>query len=80
MKYSSVIIILLLGLVSCQDVERMEKPEDLIPKDKMADVLLEMSLLQGAKRPEAEILAVLNQQEISKSAYSGKYAGYYTAS
>ena len=39
-----------------------------------------VSLLQGAKRPDTEILTVLNQQEISKSAYSGKYAGYYTAS
>lgn len=44
------------------------------------DVRHAMTLLQGAKRPDAEILAVLNQQEISKSAYAGKYAGYYTAS
>ena len=44
------------------------------------DVRHAVTLLQGAKKPEAEILAVLNQQEISKSAYSGKYAGYYTAS
>lgn len=44
------------------------------------DVRHAVALLQGAKKPETEILAVLNQQEISKSAYSGKYAGYYTAS
>ncbi len=44
------------------------------------DVRHAVALLQGAKKPEAEILAVLNQQEISKSAYSGKYAGYYSAS
>lgn len=44
------------------------------------DVRHAVTLLQGAKRPETEILAVLNQQEISKSAYSGKYAGYYSAS
>ncbi|CAN7401137.1 Wzz/FepE/Etk N-terminal domain-containing protein [Devosia sp. LjRoot16] len=44
------------------------------------DVRHAVTLLQGAKKPETEILAVLNQQEISKSAYSGKYAGYYTAS
>jgi capsular exopolysaccharide synthesis family protein len=44
------------------------------------DVRHAVSLLQGAKKPEAEILSVLNQQEISKSAYSGKYAGYYSAS
>jgi len=43
------------------------------------DVRHAVTLLQGAKKPETEILAVLNQQEISKSAYSGKYAGYYTA-
>jgi len=44
------------------------------------DVRHAVSLLQGAKKPEAEILSVLNQQEISKSAYSGKYGGYYSAS
>lgn len=44
------------------------------------DVRHAVTLLQGAKKPEAEILAVLNQQEISRSAYAGKYAGYYTAS
>ena len=49
MRYRCVILIFLISLVSCQDVKRMEKPENLIPKDKMADVLLEMSLVQGAK-------------------------------
>ena len=47
MKY--LFLILILSLLSCQDVNKMEKPDDLIPKDKMADVLLEMALLQGAK-------------------------------
>lgn len=42
-------VILLLVLASCQDVKRMEKPENLIPQDKMADILLEMALVQGAK-------------------------------
>lgn len=49
MRQLSVILIILVSLVSCQDVKRMEKPEDLIPKDKMADILVEMSLVQGAK-------------------------------
>jgi hypothetical protein len=37
-----------------------------------------VAALQEAKKPETEILAVLNQQEVSKSAYHRKYAGYYT--
>lgn len=49
MRFPLGILLLVLALVSCQDVHRMEKPDNLIPEDKMADVLLEMSLVQGAK-------------------------------
>ena len=89
MKYSSVIIILLLSLVSCQDVERMEKPEDLIPKDKMVDVLLEMSLLQGAKsanrklfeetgvKPETYIWERFNIDSLQFVSSSNYYAENY---
>lgn len=43
------IISFLILMVSCQDVERMKKPKDLIPQDKMVDVLVEVSLLQAAR-------------------------------
>src|SRR5690554_5100183 len=36
-------------MVSCQSVDRMKKPKDLIPQDKMVDVLVEVSLLQAAR-------------------------------
>lgn len=49
MKYFSFIVLCLLLMASCQDVKRSEKPEDLIPEDKMVNVLTEMSLLQGAR-------------------------------
>jgi succinoglycan biosynthesis transport protein ExoP len=34
--------------------------------------------LEAAKRPEVQILAILNQQEGSASSYRNKYAGYYS--
>ncbi len=36
-------------LVSCQDINRTSKPDDLIPEEKMVDVLTELSLLHGAR-------------------------------
>lgn len=49
MRSFLLLLIILVSLVSCQDVKRMEKPDDLISHDKMVDVLVELSLLQGAK-------------------------------
>lgn len=40
---------LFLFLGSCQNVKKMEKPKDLIPEDKMIDVLAELSLVQAAR-------------------------------
>jgi hypothetical protein len=34
---------------SCQDINRSPKPENLIPEDKMVEVLTEISLLHGAR-------------------------------
>lgn len=36
-------------LISCQDINRTPKPDDLIPEEKMIDVLTEISLLHGAR-------------------------------
>lgn len=44
-----VLIFLVLILASCQDLDRTEKPKDLIPEDKMVDVLTELSLLNAAR-------------------------------
>lgn len=50
------IIVLFVLLAACQDVQRMEKPKDLIPTDKMVDVLVEVSLLQAARNYNKSML------------------------
>jgi succinoglycan biosynthesis transport protein ExoP len=34
--------------------------------------------LLGAKRPEVEVVTVLNRKEVLRQAYGGRYAGYYS--
>ena len=36
-------------LASCQDIDRTPKPDNLIPEDKMVEVLTELSILHGAR-------------------------------
>ncbi len=36
-------------LISCQDLDKTEKPDNLIPEEKMVDVLTELSLVHAAK-------------------------------
>lgn len=50
------IFVLLTLFASCQDVEKMEKPKDLISSDKMVDVLVEVSLLQAARNYNKNML------------------------
>lgn len=38
-----------LAFVACQNIEKSEKPENLIPEDKMVDVITEIALLQSAR-------------------------------
>ena len=47
MRYRLVILVLL--LMGCQDVERPEPPADLISKDKMADIMVDVYLSNAAK-------------------------------
>lgn len=42
-------MIALFVLTSCQDIDRTPKPDNLIPEDKMVEVLTELSLLHGAR-------------------------------
>ena len=44
-----IIFCLCLILVSCYDIERPEKPNDLLSKDKMVEVIIDMTLLTSAK-------------------------------
>lgn len=50
------IILLLVFFGSCQNVERTKKPKDLIPEDKMVDVLTEISLVHGARSYNKQML------------------------
>lgn len=49
MRSAVAIVSFLILMVSCQNVDRMKKPKNLIPQDKMVDVLVEVSLLQAAR-------------------------------
>ncbi len=49
MKHSIVILIFALSLFGCQDVNKPEKPENLIAKDKMIDILTETYLDNAAR-------------------------------
>jgi polysaccharide biosynthesis transport protein len=48
-------------------------------KTSQQEVRRGLTSLEDAKRPEARIVAVLNQQEGAPQGYSSKYAGYYSA-
>lgn len=49
MKHWKFILIVLVGFLSCQNVKTPEKPEDLIAKDKMVDILTEAYLANAAR-------------------------------
>lgn len=50
-------VLLLVILVSgCQNVDKTRKPEDLIPKEKMVDVITEIALLHGARSYNKNLL------------------------
>ena len=49
MKHWVIILILILSILGCQNVERPEKPKNLISKEKMVDVLTEAYLANAAR-------------------------------
>lgn len=55
MKYVWVFFGALL-LYSCQDIEKVEKPKNLIPEQKMAEILTDLSLLNSAKNYNRKFL------------------------
>lgn len=42
-------ILMVFLIFSCQEVEKMKKPDDLIPEQKMVEVLTDLSLINSAK-------------------------------
>ncbi len=49
MKQAIILILFVLCALSCQDVNMPEKPENLIAKDKMIDILKETYLINAAR-------------------------------
>lgn len=49
MKYLAILFILIFSFFGCQNVNQPEKPENLIPKDKMIDILTETYLANAAR-------------------------------
>ncbi|WP_373057722.1 DUF4296 domain-containing protein [Zunongwangia sp. H14] len=43
-------------LCACQNIERTERPDDLIGEDKMVDVLTELAILQSARNLNKNVL------------------------
>lgn len=49
LKRTFLLIFMSLTLVACQDINKSEKPNDLIPEDKMVDLIAEISIVQSAR-------------------------------
>lgn len=49
MKYLTILLISILCFLGCQEVKQPEKPQNLIPEDKMVDILTETYLANAAR-------------------------------
>ncbi|MCG9971608.1 DUF4296 domain-containing protein [Christiangramia crocea] len=84
------LFLLLVFSVSCQDVKKTEKPDDLIPENKMIDVLTELSLLHAARnynkfkleetgiKPKEYIYEKFNIDSLQFERSNNYYAEQYT--
>ena len=91
-KKITFLLLVFLSFSSCQDVKKVEKPDNLIPEAKMIDVLTEMALVHAARNynkkklestgiePEKYIFEKFNidslQFERSNDYYSDQYNDY----
>ena len=62
MKHWVPIFVLILSILGCQNVERPEKPKNLISKEKMVDVLTEAYLANAARSVNNQ--AIIDFQKI----------------
>jgi hypothetical protein len=91
LRLSSIFLLTLMLFVSCsKDVEQIETPKDLLDKNKMADVLTDISLMEAAanvqltQNTNANIEETLKfniykQHNISRTQYEANLK-YYSAS
>lgn len=71
MKYS-VFILLVLALTACQSIDDIKKPKNLIDKEKMADVLYDIALLNAGKSYSP---VMMQESEIDYNEYVFKKHG-----
>ena len=68
MKYSLLFIVIALTTVSCKD-EAVEKPKNLIERDKMVDIIYDLSILEAAKTQTAGVQNYPKSTEFIKNKY-----------
>ncbi|GAB2760749.1 DUF4296 domain-containing protein [Salinimicrobium soli] len=56
MKRLTSVLLLLVLLISCQDIKKSPKPENLISEDKMVEILTDLALLHGARSYNKNLL------------------------
>jgi hypothetical protein len=55
MKFTLYIVTILL-LIGCQDVKRPEKPDDLIPREKMVDIFTDAYIMNAARSINLKVI------------------------
>ncbi|WP_299777794.1 DUF4296 domain-containing protein [uncultured Formosa sp.] len=71
MKRLILVILTVFSIISCQDIRKPEKPKNLIPKNKMVDIIIDMSMLSATRGFDKK---KLDSNSISVKSYIyGKY-------
>ena len=83
-------LLIILVFISCQDIEKTERPNNLIPENKMVEVLTELSILNSAKnynkrfleetgfKPDEFLLRKYNIDSLQLVESTNYYARNYT--
>ncbi len=56
LKRLSIYLFLILSVSACHDMEKPKKPDNLIPKDKMVDILIDAKLISSASSVNRKIM------------------------
>ncbi|MFZ4105641.1 DUF4296 domain-containing protein [Flavobacterium sp.] len=67
-KFILLFTILILGVVGCKD-EIIPKPKNLISKEKMEDIIYDLSLLEAARTRNSSVQNFIKPTEFIKSKY-----------
>lgn len=67
-KYILLFTILILGVVSCKD-EIIPKPKNLIPKEKMEDIIYDLAILEAARTQNSSVQNYIKPTEFIINKY-----------